>query len=123
MRLIIAFLLALITIALCATLVIEVIPVVRLALQVKKVTRKLERFSRRWKKVERKFITDKQFREMFEKDPSKLSGFFRIVDSLNKTDFCKGLTSDQLTGLFAANPDVMQSRVEEYLCYRETAKI
>lgn len=111
------------TIALGAMLIMRAVPVVTLTLKIKKVKREIGRFSRHWRTVERKFISDTQFRETFTRDPNKMGSFFKIVDSLYKTDFCKGLSSQELSGLFVANPDVMSKRVEEYLCYRKTAKI
>ena len=111
------------TIALGVMLVIRVVPIVKLTLKIKKVKWEIGRFSRHWKKVEHRFICDRQFREKFTRDPSKMGSFLKIVDSLNQTDFCKGLSSQELSGLFVANPDVMHSRVEEYLCYRKAAKI
>ena len=111
------------TITLGAMLIMRAVPVVTLTLKIKKVKREIGRFSRHWRTVERKFISDTQFRETFTRDPNKMGSFFKIVDSLYKTDFCKGLSSQELSGLFVANPDVMSKRVEEYLCYRKTAKI
>lgn len=111
------------TIALGVMLIMRAVPVVTLTLKIKKVKREIGRFSRHWRTVERKFISDTQFRETFTRDPNKMGSFFKIVDSLYKTDFCKGLSSQELSGLFVANPDVMSKRVEEYLCYRKTAKI
>lgn len=106
-----------------ATLIMRAIPVVKLALKVKKLKRQIAKLSRIWKSIEKEFIENEQFREDFLKDPSKMSIFFNAVDKENGTDFCKGLSSRELSGLFRANPDVMASRAEEYLCYRRTVKI
>lgn len=122
MSFIIAFLVAL-TITYGAILIIRAIPAMKLALKIKKVKREIKELSRIWKSVEREFVKNEQFREDMLSDPGKMSVFLDTVDHENGTDFCKGLTSDQLTGLFVANPDVMERRMEEYLCYRRTAKI
>ena len=121
--LIIAIFVLVLTIAYGAILIMRAIPVVKLALKIKKIKRQIAKLSRIWRSVEREFIENEQFREDFLNDPSKMSMFLDTVDHENGTDFCKGLTSKELTGLFVANPDVMACRVEEYLCYRQTVKV
>ena len=123
MKFVIMVFIAFFTIALSAMLIMWAVPIVKLTLKIQKAKWEIGRFSRHWEKVERRFICDRQFRERFTGDPSKMGSFLKIVDSLNQTDFCKGLSSQELSGLFVANPDVMHSRIEEYLCYRKAAKI
>ena len=119
----IAIFVSVLLIAYGAMLIIRAIPVVKLALKIKKVKREIAKLSRIWKSVEREFVANEQFREDFLNDPNRMSVFLDTVDHENGTDFCKGLTSGELTGLFVANPDVMACRVEEYLCYRQTVRV
>ena len=118
-----AILVLIFTIAYSGWLIIRVIPVVKLSLKIKKLKRQIRKLSRIWKKVEKEFVRNEQFRESFINDPNKLGVFFETVDKENGTDFCKGLTSKELSGLFRANPDVMAVRAEEYLCYRQAVRI
>lgn len=116
------FILVILTIAFCVIFIIREIPAMKISLRIRKLKRQIQKISRYWNGIERKFVKDEQFRETFVSDPCKLSRFFKVVDQVNGTDFCNRLTPNELEGLFKANPEVVQSRVEEYLCYMKTAR-
>ncbi len=104
-------------------LIMRLIPIMKLTLQIQRMKHYLKRVSRYFHSIERKFIRDEKFRESYVEDPKKLSGFFKVVDQVNNTEFCNGLTTDELSGLFEANPEIMPRRVEEYLSYRKAVRV
>ena len=104
-------------------LVMYVLPFIKVKLEMRGIKTEIWILSRRCKRIERKFIKDIKFRELIINNPYKISFFFKAIDQINKTDFCNGLTAEQLSQLFVSNPELLQTRVEEYLCYRQTVRI
>ena len=105
-------------------LVISVLPIVKLKLEVMGIKAEIWILSRRCRRIQRRFVKDIKYREIIINNPCKISFFFKTIDCLDKTDFCNGLSVEQLSQLFVSNPELLRSRVEEYLLYhRQTVRI
>ena len=69
-----------------------------------------------------RFLEDEEYRKEYASDPKKMSAFFVITDMLCHTDFTRGLKREPLVRLFESNPEVMESRIQEFLQYMNKKK-
>ncbi len=107
----------------CIFLIIKkIMPLIWLQMKIEKINKYLESLDRYWKEIEDKFKEDETYRNEILSDPLSIALFFYTTDKVNEgsTDFARGLSAEELAALFSSNPELIQSRTEEFIMYRNS---